>query len=257
MSLFRDHTFALTSATNFVIGLALFGAITYLPLDLQVAKGSSPTRSGLELSPMMGGVLVTSIVSGQLISRFGRYRMFPIIGTGVMTVGLFLLSRLGVGTATVWTMLFAFVLGFGLGSVMQVLILIVQNSVDPRQIGVATSGATTFRQIGGSIGVSLFGAIFASRLVTELAVRLPGHAPEPKTTPAAILALPPHVHAAYIDAFAAALHPVLLVASVIGVVAFGMTWFIREQPLRTTARVGGASPPPADERPAAKAVARP
>jgi len=257
MSLFRDHNFALTSATNFVIGLALFGAITYLPLYLQVTKATSPTRSGLELTPMMGGVLVTSIVSGQLISRFGRYRMFPILGTGVMTIGLFLLSRLGVETATVWTMLFAFVLGFGLGSVMQVLILIVQNSVDPRQIGVATSGATTFRQIGGSIGVSLFGAIFASRLVSELAVRLPGRGLEPKTTPAAILALPPNVHAAYIDAFAAALQPVFLVAAGIGAVAFLLTWFIKEAPLRTTSRLGDAIPPPRDERSAAEAVARP
>jgi hypothetical protein len=139
---------------------------------------------------------------------------------------------------------------------MQVLILIVQNTVDPRQIGVATSAATTFRQIGGSIGVSLFGAIFASRLVTELAVRLPGRAPVPKTTPAAIRALPRAVHAAYVDAFAAALHPVFIVASVIGAVAFALTWFIREEPLRTTARVGAATPP-SEERPVSGAAARP
>ena len=153
LSLFRNRTFAVTSAVGFIVGFALFGAITFLPLYLQVTKGSSPTRSGLELTPLMGGLLVTSIVSGNLITRWGRYRPFPIAGTAIMAVGLFLLSRLEVDTPT-WEALGArVVLGLGLGMVMQVLVLAVQNAVDPRQLGVATSGSTLFRQIGGSIGV--------------------------------------------------------------------------------------------------------
>jgi EmrB/QacA subfamily drug resistance transporter len=169
LSLFRERTFAVTSAVGFIVGFALFGAVTFLPLYLQITKGSSPTRSGLELTPLMAGLLVTSIVSGNMITRWGRYRPFPIAGTAVMAVGLFLLSRLQVGTPT-WEVLGAgVVLGLGLGMVMQVLVLAVQNAVDPRNMGVATSGSTLFRQIGGSIGVSLFGTIFANRLQSELA----------------------------------------------------------------------------------------
>ena len=140
LSLFRNRTFTATSAVGFIVGFALFGAVTFLPLYLQVTKGSSPTRSGLELTPLMGGLLVTSIVSGNLITRWGRYRPFPIAGTATMAVGLFLLSRLEVDTPT-WEVLGAgVVLGLGLGMVMQVLVLAVQNAVDPRQMGVATSG---------------------------------------------------------------------------------------------------------------------
>ena len=179
LSLFRNHTFAVTSAVGFIVGFALFGAITYLPLYLQVTKGSSPTRSGLQLTPLMAGVLVTSIVSGQLISRIGRYRLFPIAGTAIMAVAMFLLSRLEAGTSTWVAACFATVLGLGLGMVMQVLVLAVQNSVDPSVMGVATSGSTLFRQIGGSIGVALFGDDLANREHTELAARLPP-APHPE-----------------------------------------------------------------------------
>ena len=176
LSLFRNRTFATTSAVGFIVGFALFGAITFLPLYLQVTKGSSPTRSGLELTPLMGGLLITSIVSGNLITRWGRYRPFPIVGTAVMAVGLYLLSRLEAGTPTWHALIAGVVLGLGLGGVMQVLVLAVQNAVDPRQMGVATSGSTLFRQIGGSIGVSIFGAVFANQLHSEVASRFP---PEP------------------------------------------------------------------------------
>ena len=169
LSLFRNHTFAVTSAVGFIVGFALFGAITYLPLYLQITKGSSPTSSGLQLTPLMAGVLVTSIASGQLISRLGRYRFFPIAGTAIMAVAMLLLSRLEVGTSDWVAAAGALVLGLGLGMVMQVLVLAVQNSVDPSMMGVATSGSTLFRQIGGSIGVALFGTIFANRVHIELA----------------------------------------------------------------------------------------
>ena len=170
LGLFRNHTFAVTSAVGFIVGFALFGAITYLPLYLQVTKGSSPTRSGLQLTPLMAGVLVTSIVSGQVISRIGRYRFFPIAGTAIMAVAMVLLAQLHAGTSTWVAAVFACVLGLGLGMVMQVLVLAVQNSVDPSMMGVATSGSTLFRQIGGSIGVALFGTIFANRVRVELAL---------------------------------------------------------------------------------------
>src|SRR5205085_450567 len=173
LELFRNRIFTVTSAVGFIVGLALFGSVTYLPLYLQVVKGQSPTASGLQLTPLMGGVLVTSILSGNLISKFGRYKPFPIAGTALMTVGLYLLSRLAVATPTWVAGAYMVILGLGLGMVMQVLVLAAQNAVDYRLLGVATSGSTLFRQVGGSIGVSVFGAIFSNKLGHELATRLP------------------------------------------------------------------------------------
>jgi EmrB/QacA subfamily drug resistance transporter len=248
LSLFRNHTFAVTSAVGFIVGFALFGAITYLPLYLQVAKGASPTKSGLQLTPLMAGVLITSIVSGQVISRVGRYRVFPIVGTALMAVAMFLLSQIEAGTPTWVAALDATVLGLGLGMVMQVLILAVQNSVPHSVLGVATSGSTMFRQIGGSIGVALFGTIFASQLHSELAARLPAGTTIPNTiNPAGIKNLPPAQHQAFADAVATALHPVFLVAGGISIVAFLLTWLLREVPLQGKAQVGDEIPAPGDE----------
>jgi EmrB/QacA subfamily drug resistance transporter len=240
LSLFRNRTFAVTSAVGFIVGLALFGAVTYLPLYLQVVKGVSPTRSGLQLTPLMLGLLVTSVLSGQLISRWGRYRIFPIVGTAVVTVGMFLLSRLGIGTSLWMAAIDMVVLGLGLGMTMQVLVLAVQNAVDYKYLGVATSGSTMFRSIGGSIGVSLFGAIFTNRLATELAQRLPinAHLP-PTTSPAAIRALPPAVRDSYAHALTAALSPVFLVAAIISSVAFVLALLLPDVPLRQTSKAEG------------------
>jgi EmrB/QacA subfamily drug resistance transporter len=240
LALFRNRTFVVTSAVGFIIGLALFGSVTYLPLYLQIVKGHSPTSSGLLLLPLMGGLLVTSILSGNLISRFGRYRPFPIAGTALTAVGLFLLAQLTVGTSTVTSALYMLVMGLGLGMVMQVLVLAVQNSVAYRYLGVATSGSTLFRQIGGSIGVSAFGTIFSSNLSTELAKRIPPgvHLPA-AANPAAVKHLPAAIHAPYVAAFAAALRPVFETAAGIAVVAFLLTWLLRELPLRQTAAAEG------------------
>src|SRR6478609_4545050 len=256
LSLFRNHTFSVTSGVGFIVGFALFGAITYLPLYLQVAKGSSPTKSGLQLTPLMAGVLVTSILSGQLITKLGRYRVFPIVGTALVAVAMILLSRLEVGTS-VWVAAgFAVVLGLGLGMVMQVLVLAVQNAVDRSVMGVATSGSTMFRQIGGSIGVALFGTIFASRVRVELAHRLPAGTRVPKTiNPEGIKHLPPQAHAAYQEAFAAALHPVFLTAAGVSLLGFALTWLLRDVPLQTRAQADDALPPPRDERSAHEAAA--
>ncbi|MBV8713327.1 MAG: MFS transporter [Solirubrobacterales bacterium] len=240
LALFRNRTFVVTSAVGFIIGLALFGAVTFLPLYLQVVKGHSPTVSGLLITPMMAGLLVTSILSGNLISRFGHYRPFPILGTAIMAVGLFLLSSITVSTPTLRTAAFMLVLGLGLGMVMQVLVLAVQNSVGYQYLGVATSGSTLFRQIGGSIGVSVFGAIFSSNLASELASRIPRtvHVPT-AANPAVVHRLPAAVRAPYIDAFAAALQPVFRLAAAVSVAGFLLSWLLRELPLRQTAAAGG------------------
>ena len=239
LELFRNRVFTVTSAVGFIVGLALFGSVTYLPLFLQVVKGDSPTQSGLLLTPLMAGVLVTSILSGQLITRYGRYRPFPIAGTAIATVGLYLLSRLSVTTPTWVTALYMLVVGLGLGMVMQVLVLAAQNAVDYRLLGVATSGSTLFRQVGGSVGVSLFGAIFANRLAHELAAKLPVGVRLPSAAnPAAVKRLPAVVHAPYVAAFSAALTPVFLAAAGIMFVAFLLTWLLREVPLKAAAAEG-------------------
>jgi EmrB/QacA subfamily drug resistance transporter len=238
LELFRNRIFVVCGAIGFVIGLALFGALVYMPVFLQIVKGESPTRSGLNLTPMMVGVLITSIVSGQLISRYGRYRKFPIAGTAITVVGFVLLSRLGVGSPKWEPSLDMLVLGLGIGMTMQVLVLAVQNAVQHKFMGVATSGAILFRQVGGSIGVALFGAIFANRLHANLADKLPGVSIGRTPDPAAIRHLPAAQHTAFVSIFADSLQPVFVVAAVLALVAFGLTWLLREVPLRKTVGAG-------------------
>ena len=228
---------SVASAVGFIVGVSLFGSVTYLPLYLQIVKGASPTGSGLELLPLVGGVLVASIGSGQLITKFGRYKLFPIVGTALMVVGMLLLSRIGVGTSKLTADIFMAVLGLGLGFVMQVLILAVQNAVDYANLGVATSTATLFRTMGGTIGVPIFGAIFANKLASNLADKLPpgasGQVP-PHLGPSQIDALPPFIHEPFIEAYAAAIRPIFLIAAGIAVLGFALTWLLEERPLRET-----------------------
>jgi MFS family permease len=238
LDLFRNRIFSFSSAIGFAVGLALFGAIVYMPVFLQIVLGESPTRSGLQLTPMMLGVLITSITSGQLISRTGKYRKFPIIGTAVMTVGLALLSRLGVGSTNLEASLYMLVVGLGIGMTMQVLVLAVQNSVPHRFMGVATSGAMLFRQVGGAIGVALCGAIFANRLHANLAAALPNASLPSTADPASVRQLPAAIHSTYVSAFAQSLTPVFEVTAAIGLLAFALSWFLREVPLRKTVGAG-------------------
>jgi EmrB/QacA subfamily drug resistance transporter len=242
LSLFRNPVFTVTGMVGFIVGFALFGAVTYLPLYLQIVKGHSPTASGLLLTPMMLGVLVTSIGSGQLITRFGRYRPFPIAGTALMTVAMWLLSGLGVSTPVWQTALYILVLGFGIGLTMQVLVLAAQNAVPYDKLGVATSSSSLFRQVGGSIGVSIFGTIFANQLRTKLVHALPpgAHAPA-AANPVAVAHLPPPIHAAYVGAFASSLQPVFVVAAGVSLVAFVLSWLLREVPLRKSAAAEGVA----------------
>jgi MFS family permease len=249
LELFRNATFRTTSAIGFVVGFALFGSVTFVPLYLQVVKGHSATGSGLLMTPMMIGLLATGVASGLLISRDGRYRQFPIMGTAVATLALFLLSRLGESTPTWVAAAYLAILGMGLGMVMQVLVLAAQNAVDHRLLGVATSGASLARQIGGSIGVSVFGAIFTNRLGHEMGHRLPHgmHVPA-HTSPALLQQLPAAIHTAYVAAYAAALHPVFITAALVMVVAFGLSWTLHDVPLRETTGAAGLGAGPAPDR---------
>jgi len=195
------------------------------------------------LLPMVCGLLLTSVVSGQLIARTGRYKVYPIVGTFILMIALFLLSRLDENTPTLVLNVDFFVLGFSLGLIIQVLVIAVQNSVDYKDLGAATSGATFFRSIGGSFGVSVFGAIFANQLATQLAAALHGVTLPPGFSPAAIQSetkllsqLPPHVHQAILHAYSLALQPVFLTAVPVALIAFALSWFLREVPLRTAAR---------------------
>jgi EmrB/QacA subfamily drug resistance transporter len=235
--LFGQRTFTLTSLIGLIVGFALFGSVTYLPVYLQLVKGVGPTESGLQMLPMMGGMLVTSIVSGQLISRTGRYKLFPILGTAVMSIGLFLLSRLTVSSST-WAASFdMLLLGLGLGLVMQVLVIAVQNSVDYSDLGVATSGATLFRLIGGSLGTAVLGAIFASRLSANLTRLMPADIttrPNGGMSAELLARMPAAARAAYLQAFTASLSTVFLVATVVCAVGFVLAWVLPERRLRET-----------------------
>jgi EmrB/QacA subfamily drug resistance transporter len=246
LHLFKTRVFAMTSVVGFIVGFAMFGAITYLPAFFQVVRGISPTVSGLYLLPLMGGLLTMSISSGQIISRTGKYRIFPIAGTAAMTVGLFLLHLMGVGTSTFEDAVFMLVLGLGLGSVMQVLVTIVQNGVPHSELGVATSGATFFRSIGGSFGTAIFGAIFANLLVGNLAkhlhgIRLPARFSSANVTPATLDLLPAAVRHGFVAGYAESIQTVFLVAAPIAFLAFLATWLIPQVELRKWPQAGGAA----------------
>jgi EmrB/QacA subfamily drug resistance transporter len=234
LRLFASPVFSVTSGIGLIVGFALFGSVTYLPVFLQLVQGSSPTASGLELVPMMVGMLTTSIASGQIISRIGRYKLFPVAGTAVLAVGLFLLSRMHVNTSGLTAGLFMLVVGMGLGLVMQVLVLAVQNAVEYEDLGVATSGATLFRLIGGSLGVAVLGAIFASRLASNLARAFRVAQDVEHISPAVVLRLAPAARNAYRAAFADSLHTVFLVAAAVAVIGFLLSWLLEERPLRDT-----------------------
>jgi MFS family permease len=212
--------------------------------------------------PMMGGMLVSSIVAGQLISRRGRYKIFPIIGTGLMVLGLFLLSRMSPETSITTTSLFMMVVGLGLGLVMQVLVLAAQNAVDFKDLGVATSGATLFRLIGGSVGTSVLGAIFASRLHQNLLHTLPATvagaagSSGANVSPRSIALLPPEVRQLYVAGFTESLSTLFLVATFIGLIGFLLSWLLPEKPLRESVaaragtvndEIGEVFPRPGDE----------
>jgi EmrB/QacA subfamily drug resistance transporter len=242
LRLFKNSVFCVCAAIGLAAGFAMFGSLSYLPLFLQVVHGVSPTISGVYLLPMVLGLLITSIGSGQLIARTGRYKIYPIIGSAVMAVTLYLLSTLDETTPT-WEMnVYFFLLGFSLGLIIQVLVIAVQNTASYQDLGAATSGVTFFRTIGGSFGVSVFGAIFANQLASQLGTALRGkHLPRGfsaasvQSNSAELKELPADLREAILHAYSLALHPVFLTAVPVAVVAFILAWFLREVPLRTAA----------------------
>ncbi|KQX50972.1 MFS transporter [Streptomyces sp. Root66D1] len=238
LRLFRDPVFAVTALVGAVIGIALFGAASYLPSFLQMVEGASATESGLMMLPLMGGIVVSSVVSGQLISRTGRYKIYPVTGAAVAVLGMWLLSRMDTDTPRIQHSLWQAVLGAGIGLVMPVLILAVQNSVRPGDLGTATSAHNYFRQIGGSVGAAVFGTLFASRLDDALGDRLAGVLaagtalpPAESITPQSVHTLPPAVRDAYIQAYADAMPRIFLYLVPVLAVGLVLAFFLKEKPL--------------------------
>jgi EmrB/QacA subfamily drug resistance transporter len=238
LHLLRNQVFITAGIVAALLGFAMFGTITFLPLYFQVVKGASPTGSGLDLLPLMGGLLITSIVGGQIVSRTGKYRAFPIIGTAIMTIGLFLLSNLSPHTSTLTAAGYMFVTGFGIGLVMQVLVVAVQNAVGYKELGVATSGNTLFRNIGSSVGTAIVGTIFATELASHLRADFP-HASSAQLntshfSAATLAKLPPTIHETYLAAYANSLDTAFKVAGFVSIAAFISSWFIKQLPMRET-----------------------
>ena len=236
LHVYRNRNFSLSMAMTFLTGLAMFGAMTFLPLFQQTVQGESPTVSGLALTPMMLGVTVTSIVAGQVTTKTGRYKVFPILGGGIMSLGMYLLTGLGVGTSRLTSALFYVVLGLGMGFLMQMVSLIAQNSVEQKDMGVASSARMFFQQIGGSLGVAAFGAVFARQLTKSLgAATGPGvhiSASGGQLNPATVNSLPALVRHDVFTAIADATQHVFIWALPAAVVIFVLAWFIKEVPLR-------------------------
>ena len=253
LRLFVDRVFWIACAISLIMGVAMFGAISYLPTYLQIVTGVSPTVSGLLLLPLIAGLLVTAITSGRMIARTGNYRMYPIVGTVLAAAGLALLSRLGLHTSHLTASLYMVVLGLGIGMFMQVMVLIVQNSAARADLGAATSSVNLARQIGSSVGVALVGALFIHRLTVRLAAQLgratAAHATATVTsiTPQSLSHLPAAIQLAIKTAFAQALPPIYLYLVPLLVVAFVLALILPQRQLRTRAFVRAASPRSAPE----------
>ncbi|MEV7073876.1 MFS transporter [Streptomyces sp. NPDC093990] len=234
LRLFRDSVFNITGLVGLVIGVALFGAASYLPTFLQMVDGASATESGLLMLPMMAGIVGASVVAGQLISHTGHYRIWPVLGSALAAVGMWLLSRLEADTPRLHYSVWMAVLGAGIGMVMPVLILAVQNSVRPADLGTATSASNYFRQIGGSVGAAVFGTLFADRLADSLRQRLPGARglPDPESlTPQLVHALSPALRDGYVRAYADAMPRIFLYLVPVLVLGLLLALFLKEKPL--------------------------
>ena len=243
LRLFRGSVFTISVILAFIVGFAMLGAMTFLPTYLQYVKGVSATESGVRTLPLVLGLLVTSIASGVVVSRTGRYKIFPVAGTLVMALGLYLLSRLDAHTGT-WIMsLDMLVLGAGIGLCMQVLTIVVQNTADFADLGVVTSAVTFFRTLGSSFGVAVFGTIYSNALGTRLPAafaQTSGLSPATVATPKLLHAHPAAQIAPIADAYAGALHVVFLAAVPVALAAFVLALFLKQVPLRDSSRAGAS-----------------
>jgi EmrB/QacA subfamily drug resistance transporter len=259
LRLFGNRTFSLANAAGFVVGFGMFGGIIYIPLYLQIVKGASPTESGLLMLPMMAGIIITSIVSGQLTARWGRYKWFPVFGIAILSLGLLLFSYLRVESPLWVSFSYMVIVGIGLGMSMQTLILGLQNGLEPTDMGAGTSTATFFRSMGGSFGVAVLGTVLNNRLDSHLSVRVPEALTQlpPElaqqyaaqlaggqvsiAAPAVIAQLPAPLRAAIESSLVAALHPVFLIAASVCAIGVFLALAMPDLKLR------GAAPPPVTE----------
>jgi EmrB/QacA subfamily drug resistance transporter len=238
LHVFKNRNFSVTMALTFLTGLAMFGAMTFLPLYQQTVQGESPTISGLALTPMMVGVTITSILAGQVTTRTGRYKIFPVLGGAIMGLGMFLLTNLGIGTTRLTSAVFYVVLGLGMGFLMQMVSLIAQNSVQQKDMGVASSARMFFQQIGGSLGVAAFGAVFARRLTESLASASAGTGAHISVSggqlnPATVNSLPAAARHDVFFAISHAVQGVFIWALPASLVIFVLALLIKEVPLRS------------------------
>jgi predicted MFS family arabinose efflux permease len=251
MHVFKNRNFTLASSMSFLLGLSMFGAMTFLPLYQQTVQHASPTVSGLLLIPMMLGSTVTSLIAGRITVQTGRYKALPIIGGAVMTVAMLLLSTIGASTSRWTTMGFFVVLGVGMGFLMQVTTLIAQNSVDPRDMGVASSSRAFFQQIGGSIGVSIFGVLFTRALISELHTELPGVSVKASSfqqlSPVSVARLPAQMQHVLFGAISHGIDTVFMWAAPASVIVFLLAWLVKEIPLRGRSDMPGQGSAPAPE----------
>jgi MFS family permease len=265
MRLFRNPVFTVCSMLSFIVGFAMLGAMVFLPSFLQYVDGDSATVAGVRTLPMVLGLLIASIVSGNVISRTGKYRYFPIFGTLVMGLGLYLLSLMDAGTSVLLTSVYMFVLGTGIGLCMQVLTISVQNTVDYADLGTATSGVTFFRTLGGAFGTAVFGTIYTNALTSELAAGVeaavrtgaadPAVIAQAAQSPAGLHALPAAAKAPIVAAYADALQTVFLWTVPVALIGFVVALFLKQVRLRDSARLGStdmgegfASPTGSDSR---------
>ncbi|MET8822061.1 MULTISPECIES: MDR family MFS transporter [Streptomyces] len=270
MRLFSNPVFTVCSVLSFIVGFAMLGALTYLPTYLQYVDGDSATVSGVRTLPMVIGLLIASVFSGSVVSRTGRYRLFPIVGTLVMGVGLYLMSLMGPSTGALLESLYMFVLGTGIGLSMQVLTIAVQNTVDYADLGTATSGVTFFRTLGSSFGTAVFGTIYANTLTPNLrdgvAAAAGTGAADPSvigraaTSPEGVHRLPPEASAPIVGAYADTIQTVFLWTVPVAALGLLVALFLKQVQLRDSARLGStdmgegfASPHDADSRRALEA----
>jgi EmrB/QacA subfamily drug resistance transporter len=241
LRLFANPVFVVSAAIALVVGFAMLGAMTFLPTYLQYVRGVSATASGIRTLPMVVGLFVASTLAGTIVGRTGKYKIFPVSGSALMAVGLFLLSRLDADTSFLVLSVYLVVFGVGLGLCMQILTIIVQNTAEYRDLGVATSGVTFFRSLGGSFGAAVFGAIYANQLSHHLPgalARSPGLPPQDATVPEALHSHPAAVIAPVVGAYASTIQTVFLAATPVAVVAFLLSLFLKQVPLRDAARAG-------------------
>jgi EmrB/QacA subfamily drug resistance transporter len=235
LRLFKKRTFTIGNAATFILGFAMFGSIIFVPLYLQIVKGATPTRSGLLMLPMMVGIIATSIISGRMISKIGRYKWFPVGGTALMSAGLLLFVGLSVNTSIWLAFLYMLIVGVGLGLSMQPLILAVQNVLDPADMGAGTATATFFRSLGGAVGVAALGAVLSNKLAG-----LPGGTSI--NDPAGIKKLPEGARHVVETVFTNALHPIFLTAGIVAALALVLSLALPDRELR------GAAPGTADPK---------